>query len=115
MTYDVMIGKTPILVTTSEEAAREIADAIEANSKNLFQCDGMRVTVMPSDRDSAAPRSRDEELWAAPYADIVDEIRTTDDLARVAEILEIEGGNPRSAGPRISVMNAAAARLADEE
>ena len=116
-TYDIRAGKISVLLTlTDPEAAERIVAAIEAERGHLYQADGVPFAVVQSDRD--AGDNVEGDTYAAgvhglKVAEAIQLIEAAETEEEALAILEAEKANPRSMGPRVSVVNAAEERLGE--
>jgi len=54
-TFDVTLGRHNVLLTTTQaKAAERIGAAIAAEAEHLFQCEGLKVDVVQTDRDGSS-------------------------------------------------------------
>lgn len=120
-TFDVTFGRHNIVVVTTDSgAANRIASAIQAEqlAGHLFQCEGHNAGVTPSDRDrpvAEAPVDFDSAIHSLTLGEVIGTIDAADDVESVRHILEAEEANPRKAGPRVSVVKRARARIEEFE
>lgn len=114
MTHDVVIGESRVVTTTDADAAARIAAAVEAEREHLFQMDGLRVRVEETSRDARrGTRSFADEVHDGTVADVAGMIAAANTVEEVEAIVKAERTNPRSAGPRVSLLNAGDSRIAE--
>lgn len=60
-TFDVTLGRHNVLLTTTNaKAAERIGAAVKAETEHLFQCEGLKVDVVQSDRDGSSTEAEAE-------------------------------------------------------
>ncbi len=120
MTYDVKLGTHVLVTTTDEGAAHRIAEAFDADRDSLFQCEGLDLEVVETDRDAepdepAAPAITAEQaaIHHLSVPDVQDAIAAADEVDTVRHIRDAEELNPRSQGPRSGIIDSAEERIGE--
>ncbi len=101
-THDLKLGTTLVLLTfTNPEAAGRVSAAIEAERESLFQCDGVPLNVVQTDRDAGEDEipAFDRGIHETSQANVLSAIPgfTSEEANNV---LNAEKLNPRAQGPR---------------